>query len=187
LTVEAIMENASQIPLEFSESALPNDLLEWTDRHTLARLVLAAVQVVSLPGEQNGETGDGRPGFTPSLPLTLLTYCYATGTYGSLDIELRSAQDPMLRHLGAGYTPEAHALRRFRRYHRPNVKRCLTEVLHRAWHIRHGLGSLSAGDNCEWTGPYEERVIHPDVLEFAVEAEERIARAVRLDCWTSDW
>ena len=41
------------------------------------------------------------------MMLTLLTYCYATGVYGSTDIELNMQHDRMIRYLCAQFTAEA--------------------------------------------------------------------------------
>ena len=168
------------------EVLLPNDLLEWIDPHTLARLVLAAVQAINLPNPHTTGGPDPSADFRPHILLGLLTYCYATGIYSSADIELSYANDRMVRHLCANTYPEAHRSRWFRRYSRQSILRCLAEVFHRAWRVRFGLPESSLDPAVASIGPSQDLTDGTDVLRFAAEAEERINRAVRLDCWAFD-
>ena len=181
------MTNAIQPSWQFPEIMLPNDLREWIEKHTLARLVLAAAQDGSVPSAHADAVADGNADFRPPILLSLLTYCYATGIYSSTDIELSFTQDTLVRHLCANTYPEAHRSRWFRRDNRQRIQRCLAEVFQRAWCIRCGLEESSpevaaaCSDHCLDPG-----VDRQDALLFALEAEERINRAVRLDCWAFD-
>ena len=120
---------------------MPDDLRDWMDRHSLARLVLEAIQAATLPSAPATAMRGGNAGIRPHMLLSLLTYCYATGVHGSADIELISTQDPMVRHLCADIYPEAQVLRQFRRRNREAIRTCLAEVLRRAWAIQLSPGA----------------------------------------------
>jgi len=76
----------------------------------LIKLVLGAVEAVdALVPVSN------RPDFNPAQILTLLTYCYARGIYGSEEIEMRLPTDPAIAYICAGEKPDWHLLRQFRR------------------------------------------------------------------------
>ena len=181
------MTNAIQTTWQFPEIVLPNDLRQWIEKHTLARLVLAAVQDGIVPSARAAALADRNADFRPHILLSLLTYCYATGIYSSTDIELSFTQDTLVRHLCANTYPEAHRSRWFRRDNRQRIQRSLAEVFQRAWRIRYGLeesspeAAAACCDHCPDPG-----VDRQDALLFALEAEERINRAVRLDCWAFD-
>ena len=181
------MTNAIQPSWQFPETMLPNDLRQWIEQHTLVRLVLAAVQDGSVPSAHAAVLSDRNTDFRPHILLSLLTYCYATGIYSSTDIELSFTRDTLVRHLCANMYPEAQRTRWFRRDNRQRLQRSLAEVFQRAWCIRYGLeesspeAAAACFDQCLDPG-----VDRQDALLFAVEAEERINRAVRLDCGAFD-
>ena len=177
------MTTAIQTPLPFREKILPNDLREWIDEHTLARLVLAAVQDEIIP---MAHAADRNSDFQPHVLLGLLTYCYATGNYSSTEIELSFTQDMLVRHLCADTYPEAHQSRWFRRNNRRSIQRSLTEVLYLAWRIRCRLDESGPGAPADFNPCFEQGVDEQEALLFAAEAEERMNRAVRLDCGSFD-
>ena len=57
-------------------------------------------------------TGDGTP--EPVLQ-SVLTFCYATGIYGSQEIEAAAAHDPVVRYLCANHRLQWETIREFRR------------------------------------------------------------------------
>jgi hypothetical protein len=178
---------AVEVLLQPSENPLPDDLRSWIDRHALVRLVLAAIQTANLPVAPATPTRDGGAGFRPHILLGVLTYCYATGVYASSDIELEFNRDTVVRHLFADVYPEADRLRSFRRRNRTAIQRCLAEVLRRVCRVRAGLESESLDESADAPAaspdfPTTGKGMHP----FADEADERINRAVRLDCWALD-
>ena len=182
------MTNANQTPWQFREIILPNDLREWIDEYTLARLVLAAVQDGTVPIAPTAEVAGRNADCQPYVLLSLLTYCYATGIFSSTDIELSFTQDKMVRHLCANTYPEAHQNRSFRRDNRRSIQKSLTEVLYRAWCIRCRLEESSPDAAIDFIDPcFEQEPDGKAALLFAAEAEERINRAVRLDCWEFDY
>ncbi len=60
--------------------------------------------------------------------LTLLTYCYAAGIYGSEDIEWDCRNDAAARYLCANTFPDQEAIRSFRGANREWIEDCLTCV-----------------------------------------------------------
>jgi hypothetical protein len=181
------MTNAIQTSLQFPEIILPNDLREWIDKYSLARLVLASVQDGTLLAAHIAEVAGRNADWQPRVLLGLLTYCYAAGIYSSTEIELSFTQDMLVRHLCADIYPEAHQSRWFRRDNRQSIQRSLTEVLHQAWRIRCRLEESGPDATAAITDPsFEPGVDGPEAFLFAAEAQERINRAVRLDCWEFD-
>jgi transposase-like protein DUF772 len=71
-------------------------------------------------------------GFRPQMMLTLLSFCYASGYYGSEDIARAISSDRMVRYICARTYPDAHAIRRFRRFCRGALDQALNYVLRRA-------------------------------------------------------
>lgn len=71
-------------------------------------------------------------GFRPAMMLTLLSFCYASGYYGSDDIARAIATDRTVRYICARTYPEVRAIRRFRRACRSALDQALVYVLRRA-------------------------------------------------------
>lgn len=71
-------------------------------------------------------------GFRPHMMLTLLSFCYASGYYGSEDIVRAIEHDQTVRYICARTYPEAHAIRRFRRFCRGALDQALSYVLRQA-------------------------------------------------------
>ena len=70
--------------------------------------------------------------FRPQMLLSLLSFCYSTGCYGSEDIEQAIRNDRSVRYICARTYPEAKVIRRFRRNYRGLLDQCLAYVLRRA-------------------------------------------------------
>lgn len=156
--------------LDTGGATLPDDLREWMEEQSLARLVVAAGQAARI----SNKTGTGRdlPGCNgESSILSLITYYYALGIYSSQDIEGRATQDEMVRQFAAEFYPEAGILRSFRRHNRGELQRSLQYVLEQAWllHCDANLSLWARGD-AGWTA-----------ASFAVKAQDRINRAVEID------
>lgn len=72
---------------------------------------------------------DSGVAYHPRVLLALLTYCYARGIYGSLDIERIMRKDTVFRALCREEYPDARMLRCFRRENRAALQDCLSLVL----------------------------------------------------------
>ncbi|MCF7762669.1 MAG: hypothetical protein K9N62_03260 [Verrucomicrobia bacterium] len=114
--------------------------------------------------------------------LSLLTYSYASATYGSQEIESRLARDARIRKLCARTDLTWHTLRKFRRQNRNVLKAALAHVLESMPELISNtematcVGARRAVD-------YADRTTFPDafpILCVAV-AERRIERAVIAD------
>jgi hypothetical protein len=94
--------------------AVPLDLAEWIGAVRLTGLVLEAVQAVEAP-LADFRAGSDRPGYSFRMLLTLLSYAYSRGVFGSEELEERVRTDADLRYLCARELPDADTLRQFRR------------------------------------------------------------------------
>jgi transposase len=172
---------------ETRNNALPDDLSLYIGKKTLVKLILEAVEGIDMGESRLGAVASEQVVVQPAMMLTLLTYCYAAGVYGSMDIELNIRRDQMTRYLCAKTYPDIDVLRSFRRDCRLKIKQCLTLVLRRVWELRfcgddaEPIGGLSyVGSSLgRWSGTRP-------APNFSSEAEERIARAIRADSMALD-
>jgi len=104
----------------------PKDLRRAVGERRLVELALEAAQVTGEDLPRPKGTAANQP--NPQLFLTLLTYCYASGIYGSEEIEWASQNDVCVHYICGSTFPEAHFLRRFRRANRPWIEACLARV-----------------------------------------------------------
>lgn len=110
-------------------TSLPSDLRAFVDEACLLDTVLGAVANVDATSPKlfNGSSGDDA--LSAPMMLTLLTYSYAIGIFGSRDIEAALYKDQTLRYICAHQYPTWHDIRRFRRMHRELVQKILGTVL----------------------------------------------------------
>jgi hypothetical protein len=108
---------------------LPDDLRVWLDHQALVDLTVRAVLGLDHPPADSAVPVACTSAVPSTTPMLLLTYCYAAGIYCSEDIEYQLETEPGFRLLCGGEPPDAAALRRFRRTHRPEVEYCLAAVL----------------------------------------------------------
>jgi transposase len=66
---------------------LPPDLRDWLPEKNLCHFILDAVAILDLRRFKVNERGSGSPQYPPVMMLSLLIYCYATGRFGSREIE----------------------------------------------------------------------------------------------------
>ena len=66
---------------------LPPDLRQWIPDDHLVHYILDAVDALALNTLRVNERGTGDEQFPPRMMLSLLIYCYATGTFSSRQIE----------------------------------------------------------------------------------------------------
>ena len=67
--------------------------------------------------------------FHPRALLAVVTYCYASEIFSSQDIEDLMLRDAHFRTVCGNQVPDAHTVRRFRRYNREAIETCLCAVL----------------------------------------------------------
>jgi len=170
-----------------NEGLLPDDLSRYIGKKTLVKLILEAMEE---PGARSAECagrGIDDAVFRPAMMLTLLTYCYASGIYGSVDIQLGTQHDQMIRYLCAGSYPDICMLRSFRRYHRETLEGCLTATLRQVWELRFCGEDAEPilGVSCIESSLRRWTDVKP-TPDFKREAGKRITQAVRADSMAAD-
>ena len=118
--------------------ALPANLVQAVARPVMVRLCLDAVQTLNRRDARLHRSRAEE--LSPQMMLTLLSYCYATGTYGSLDVIWATENDPMVRYICGRAQPGWSAIRRFRRHHRDLLQLCLTHVFKQLWALKFDRG-----------------------------------------------
>jgi len=156
---------------------VPEDLRQWLEPRDLACLTLEASAELGAKVFQTVPLATLTPEKRPQMLLSLLTYCYAIGLYGSQTIEASIDQDWTLRYLTANGLPDARILKAFRRQWRPILQQSLIRLLISAYLHHVGERQLGAMDPA-----VKELVINQIVLA----AEERINLAITLDCMEAD-
>jgi hypothetical protein len=101
------------------------------ETRTLLADVQLAVRATATNELRRVAATDAGLAFQPRGLLSLLVYCYATGTFSSADIEDMMRKDVTFRDLCHGEFPSARHLQRFRRENRSAVRDCLLRVLQR--------------------------------------------------------
>lgn len=149
------------------------------------KLVTTALQAVSNAcpeiGDANGCSECVRTPLSRML-LSLLTYCYADGIFGSQEIESRLARDPRIRFLCARTDLSWHTLRRFRRQNRSAVKAALTQVFESMPELILSSGTASRTDARSPRMLLEQETDRTEFRILCAEvAETRIQRAVLAD------
>jgi hypothetical protein len=148
---------------------LPEDLRLSVGESALAKLALDAAQNVAM--QRQWLNGPGEAQSSPQMLLTLLTYCYAAGIYGSQGIEWACHNDPVVRSICANTPPAWPAIWRFRNANRPWIEECLARVYGAAG------GAALSGMNCE----------PASVPEFRGEAPAEIIGVVRRKLRRAVW
>lgn len=95
---------------------LPPDLRDWLPESHLVHFILDAVNALSLQGFKVNVRGTGNAQYPPSMMLSLLVYCYATGRMGSRQIEAATHTDVAVRYIcGGNQHPDHDTICAFRR------------------------------------------------------------------------
>jgi len=121
------------------------DLRQAVGEETLAHLALDAVQ--RLDDVRPAWRRHASHAFEPRMMLTLLSYCYASGIYGSAQVADAIRDNRMIRYLCARTYPDPKAIRSFRKGHRGLLHQCLNHVLQQArgWHPDPALADSYGG------------------------------------------
>jgi hypothetical protein len=127
---------------------MPRTFTRTIDNKALAGLVLEAVRLVE-DGELNPPvSGNSTLAFQPRAMLTLLTYCYAIGVYGSQDVEQMMYADADFRAMFGMEYPDWQRLRSFRRHNPEVVRRTLEETFKGVWRLQGGTsGGVHENEN----------------------------------------
>jgi len=94
---------------------LPPDLRDWLPEDHLVHFLLDVVETMDTGEFRVNHRGTGNRQYPPSMMLSLLVYCYATGRFSSRMIERASWEDVAVRYLCAGEHPDHETICKFRR------------------------------------------------------------------------
>ena len=109
----------------FLAPASPKPSADQSDQ-SVSRLVAQAVAEAASPDSPQPTPAPGLPNNTI---LGVLTYCYATGTYGSAEIAEKLRNNAVARRATEEALPDTGILRRFRRTHRQLLQYALERAL----------------------------------------------------------
>ena len=117
--------------VERGERALfPASISELLPEEHLARFVVQVVENLDLSVLEAGYTKDfGRPGYAPSMLLTLWIYGYVKGVSSSRQLEEATRMNLDFMYIANGEHPDHSTLSIFRKQHREAVTRAAGEVL----------------------------------------------------------
>ena len=108
-------------------ATLPSDLRALGDESILLKITLQAV--VDTAFVRPLSSASGQIPLSIPMMLTLVTYSYACGIYGSRDIESAIYKERTLRYICARQYPTWKEIRRFRRLHRDLLQKTLGSLL----------------------------------------------------------
>jgi len=108
---------------------LPPDLRQWVPENHLAHFLVDAVDSLPLTNLQVNERGTGDEQYPPRMMLSLLCYCYATGTFSSRAIEQATYTDVAVRFLSGDTHPDHDTICSFRRQNKALVLESFVQVL----------------------------------------------------------
>jgi hypothetical protein len=169
----------SRIPLEVQEQPVT--------RETLVAVVLEAVKQV----DWTQPTPEGRVGRIKTARaesiLTILTYCYAAGIYGTQEIEREISRRQVGQNLMNSYQLDGASFRMFRRHNRDLIKQCLVEVFSR---LRETALDPTGEGATGWTSTRSLERGLPCAARlspgFETAAEHRLQRAIQWDTMAMD-
>jgi len=108
----------------------PVDLREWLPENSLVHFVIDAVDTLDLKSFSINTRGSGSAQYPPSMMLTLLIYCYATGRFSSREIEQATYLDIAVRYIcGGDKHPDHDTICSFRLKNRDAFKEAFVKVL----------------------------------------------------------
>ncbi len=116
---------------------LPCDLREWVPADHIVHFILDAVEQLPTSHFKVNDRGTGNPQYPPTLMLSLLIYCYATGRFGSRTIEAATHSDVAVRYLCANLHPDHSSICEFRVANEAAFRAAFVSVrqLAREWHL----------------------------------------------------
>jgi transposase len=108
---------------------LPPDLRDWVPPNHMVHFVMDAVAALNLEQAQVNVRGTGDAQYPPSMMLSLLIYCYATGTFSSRKIEQLTYDSVPVRYLCADTHPDHDSICEFRRKNKELLESSFHQVL----------------------------------------------------------
>jgi len=121
---------------------LPPDMRDWLPEGHMVHFIIDAVDTLDLREFQLNERGTGSRQYPPSMMLTLLIYCYATGRFSSRSIEAATHFDVAVRYIcGGEHHPDHSVICAFRTANSKLFTECFVKVLAMAQE----MGALKLG------------------------------------------
>lgn len=109
---------------------LPPDLRDWIPEDSMVHLIIETVETLDIQKFWVNEGGSGCAQYPPSMMLSLLIYCYATGRFSSRMIEEASWYDVAVRYIcGGDKHPDHDTICAFRTRNRDAFKEAFVKVL----------------------------------------------------------
>jgi hypothetical protein len=176
------MNSLSFIGNQSFPAFFPDDLTEWLGATAVLNLAREAAELFYWVEAESEEHISFNGCRNPLRKLALLTYCYATGIYGTCEIQSRSVTDQSLRNLCGGANFPGEKLRLFRGHNSELLKLCLAHVLRCAWCAR-----SDQSYRCSTVIDSSNHALLAGRLNahfrefFASEADERLHRSIQAD------
>ena len=108
---------------------LPPDLRDWLPKDHLVHFIMDAVDLIDVSRARVNERGTGSAQYPPSMMMSLLFFCYATGTFSSRKIERLTCESVAVRYLCADTHPDHDSICAFRRENKNLVESLFHQVL----------------------------------------------------------
>jgi transposase len=115
---------------------LPPSLQDWVPADHLAHFVVDAVEAMDLRQVKVNIRGTGDAQYPPSMLVSLLIYCYATGIFGSRRIEQSTHDNVAVRFITADTHPDHDTICTFRRENKPLLSELFVKVLELARELK---------------------------------------------------
>ena len=107
----------------------PEDMRDWLPQGHLVHFIVEVVESMDMSAFEVNVRGTGSEQYPPSMMLTLLIYCYATGRFSSREIEQASWCDVAVRYICAQTHPDHDTICTFRRRNRMAFEKLFVQVL----------------------------------------------------------
>ena len=115
---------------------LPCDLRDWLPADHLVHFILDAADQIPTAHFRVNHRGTGSAQYPPTMRLSLLIYCYATGRFGSRTIEAATHSDVAVRYLCANHHPDHDSICAFRTANQAAFQAAFVTVLQLARELR---------------------------------------------------
>jgi transposase len=115
---------------------LPPNLQDWVPADHLAHFVVDAVEAIDLRQIKVNLRGTGDAEYPPSMMVSLLIYCYATGVFGSRRVEQATYDNVAVRFITADTHPDHDTICTFRRENKPLLNELFVKVLEMARELK---------------------------------------------------
>src|ERR1700679_1201229 len=114
------------LPMDF-KSRLPGDHLVFFIIDMVSRLDLSGILV-----KYENKSGVGRPAYDPTMMLTLILYCYCTGTTSGRAIERSCRESVPCGVITGNQTPDHDTISNYLLLHREQFDNIFQQTLHQA-------------------------------------------------------